>query len=477
MPATGSTGFGVSDYAGFLKNQQTVRWIYDQVNRAMDFVSMFMAPEQDIFGTGLRVPIITRGPRKSVGFRAERNPMPDAEAVTSVLGIASMKRIYGYHDVTEEQMGASMSPEGAWESIQSTQLFTLAQESGDYLNQAGFRDGSGRLAKITAVVAQAANSGTYDVIDAGGINYAPPGQDDDGAKFLEKNDILAAAIPGASPTFRVGTWRVTSITRDTTPNRITVDASDGAATPALVVGDYFVRAGTFNSLLAAGSVGQHTGVGAGTDFGVGLDGAGVSRFGGKESEGLHRWFNDVGPTEWATTMGSPLAIPTGGKWSGFQINFAGSPKEFTLQDHYRLTSTVGRRRGRRCDQIWSSIGIYDFIALTYFVPDQRQNDTIRAEHVGFAPGSLKIGGLSINASKDCPPGTYWAFCGEDIIGAQQGPPHWAGSPGNILHYVPSTGTQYEAVLVIPFNMIAWRRNAGGFIRGVKEVIPIKQGNN
>jgi hypothetical protein len=77
-------------------------------------------------------------------------------------------------------------------------------------------------------------------------------------------------------------------------------------------------------------------------------------------------------------------------------------------------------------------------------------------------------------SRSCPPRTGFMYCGrEDCLAPnQQGPPHWAGMDGNVLHLVPQTGTQYEGILIFPWNLVSRARTGGSIWRGIRETAKV-----
>src|SRR3972149_5731027 len=228
----------VNDCAGFLKDDQTLQFIYHQAILVMDYVKEFMADRRDIWGRGPRPPVITRGGRNAIGFRTERGPPPAPGGLRSVLGRALPRYGWAYLDVTEQQLRASQSKEGAWESIQAVEIFDKAQQLGHYLNNCAFRDGSARLAKISSRAAAGAND-KLEVIDAGGSAYAPTASDPDGAKFLQEGDAVAFAVSGTTGTCRAGTAKILEVNRDVTPNYIIVSGHP----TSVAAHDYALRAG------------------------------------------------------------------------------------------------------------------------------------------------------------------------------------------------------------------------------------------
>jgi hypothetical protein len=471
VPTTGSAGPAITAFNNALKRQQTLPMMYDRVNRVLDFLrpAGLMSPTLDVFGQGLDVPLILRGPRSAVGNRAEREPMPDTNVPTFAKGQSFTKRTFFYFDVTEEQMAASASREGSWERAQAIYVFEGAQEVGDRIQTYSFLDGSARLCRLTTNATNVANS-VITVADAGGPANSPAAADEQGAFYLKPGDLVSAAVPGVTPTFRTGVAQIVSINRDVTPNTVTLDGNFSTVAAPWVANDYLVFSGFSGApagaatriALAAANVGQYTDCGAGTQSG------------GKAPEGLYRWFSDVNNYEFATTLGNPLTVATADNWAGFVLNDSAAPAPFDVQKFHRMVLTIVRRFGEKPSRFVSSHGVSISIAESLFTPDKRYNDTSRADKLGIDFKSMNIDGVDLMFSRSCPPQTGFMYCGrEDCLAPnQQGPPHWAGMDGNVLHLVPQTGTQYEGILIFPWNLVSRARTGGSIWRGIRETAKV-----
>lgn len=447
-----------------LKRQQVLPMMYDRVNRSLDFLrpAGLMAPTIDVYGQGLDAPLILRGPRTAVGMRAERDPMPTTRLPNFQKAQFFTKRNIFYFDVTEEQMGAFASSEGSWERIQAIYVFEGAQEIADRLQTYAFLDGTSRLARMT-VVAGGATS-TLTVVAAGGVPNAPDAADENGAFYIKPGDYLAAVATGATPVFGTGTFEVASVNRDVTPNTITVTGNVTTGAVPWVAGNFLVYAQVLNNTLLAASVGANTDCGAGTQSGM------------KAPEGLYRWFSDVNNYDFNTTFGNtgPGGIQTADNWAGFVINDSAAPAPFDVAKFHRLYLTMVKRFGHAPTLAVTSLGVGISISEALFTADKRYNDTTKASKLGIDFGSIKIDEVDFIFSRSCPPQTMFVYAKRDDVLApnQQGPPHWAGMDGNVLHLISNLGTVYEGILIFPWNLFSRGRTGGAIWRGIKEIAKV-----
>lgn len=333
--------------------------------------------------------------------------------------------------MTEQAIRAAASDAGAWmretEAIVEDGMKTFAN---DLNRQCLSGDGSGKIAKIVGV----SGGTTITVEDPGGVNCFPSASDQDGAKWIEVNDILAVYN---GSTF-VETVTVTAVDYSVIPNSLTATYSSAAA------GYYLYKA-------------SKTGYASNDDDTYNA-----------EIEGVPKWVNDTG-----TVANINPATAGNERWKSTVIDYTAAPTRVSDAALHQLKALIDRRAGLSAGRSlvhWTTPAVKMDYGLS-LTPDKRYTNSI---NLAGGYSTITFAGAPIMEDKDCLPGHWWMLCMDDLYFYNQGGIFWLERDGRMSRI--SDKTAWEMTACLFGNIGTPVRNAHGVIKGLAEPYRVDQFN-